>query len=537
MAQMTQAEFDQWVQANGGPSALKYNAHDVKQIRNPSFDENKRISPTNEQYITQDTESWENTKTGAKLYLRRISENALEVVEQQGADPNKPVTGRSPAQERTEAATAEIKEAEAAEKKANNLLGRGNVTNKEYEDILNDRATRARAEAAAALASRNETRIAAAQEAQNAIARDRLAFDRDKADRPEVTPKEVKGGDGKTYTRVTIVRKDGTVEVRNVGPDGKPVAEIPGEQTGFVPDPKGAPAPHLVIGAIAKDYDDLARFLAKEVADGRISPQQADKLLEQRQKLATSAIAEQTAIVNAQRGIVGDEITQRNQDLDEGASRRTAAGNAEQRAQTAYSGQLGKVTGKAFADAIASTVEASRTNAARWGGMDQVPRVQLPPFLQQLRNYTPGGIAPETELGQPGDPTASPPEFVNGEGGVGLPTTVSRPGPVFRPQPMAAYPGGAPTPGARPAGQPSRPMEDTTPVQMAPSDGGRSMRVWPGWVDQARRGEEWNPDDAVAQMVADPWMDTNIVMDVYRDLVGKRSKRDTREYAGAAGLG
>lgn len=84
---MTQAEVEQWIEQNGGPSSVQY-AVEQKSVKNPAFDPyNDAAGP---QYITIPVETWKNSKTGAVLSARRGEGGVFTLWESATADPNKP---------------------------------------------------------------------------------------------------------------------------------------------------------------------------------------------------------------------------------------------------------------------------------------------------------------------------------------------------------------------------------------------------------------------------------------------------------------
>lgn len=137
---------------------------------------------------------------------------------------------RTPEQQTADAAAAQTATAENNEKQWNSDHGYGWVTHAQREQSV-------RQEQAQARADQNVARQTAATEAANQLARDRLQFDKDKANLPTVKVED-KPVNGRTYTRVTSVTPQGTPTIKNYGPDGKEVAAIPGEGEASVGGPR-----------------------------------------------------------------------------------------------------------------------------------------------------------------------------------------------------------------------------------------------------------------------------------------------------------
>lgn len=87
MATLSQAQVEQWIAQNGGPSALQYGV-EKKQVRNPEYD--PATNPLAPQYVDIEVEVWKNGKTDAMLSVRRLPDGNLEQIENIGANPNKP---------------------------------------------------------------------------------------------------------------------------------------------------------------------------------------------------------------------------------------------------------------------------------------------------------------------------------------------------------------------------------------------------------------------------------------------------------------
>ena len=93
---MNQQQVEQWIAANGGPGAVQYTSG-KKRLQNPAYgrtlpsgEDNPQWEPGAPQFIESDEEQWVNSKTGATLRVSRKTDGSFDVLENKGADPNKP---------------------------------------------------------------------------------------------------------------------------------------------------------------------------------------------------------------------------------------------------------------------------------------------------------------------------------------------------------------------------------------------------------------------------------------------------------------
>jgi hypothetical protein len=135
--------------------------------------------------------------------------------------------------------------------------------------------------------------------------------------------------------------------------------------------------------------------------------------MEEWSKIATASLSEQLNIVNTQRGVFSDEVTQRGQTLKDTESRRNFSTNAMSQAldfnkQTAPY-LSGDARGKA-GDAFLGQLMLSNAMASMVGGMRESPEIKRPPAVNQVMGAQLGGGMPQapgvTIINQP--PAAAP---------------------------------------------------------------------------------------------------------------------------------
>lgn len=543
---MTQDELDALLAKAGGRD-LVWAPIDAKQkTPNPAASPKLPDGSDNPGYVygsppevEQPVQSWTNPKTGYVIRAIPQPDGTWNVIQNDPRGTTVPAsTQRTPEQQRSDAASATKNEADAANEVALNKerdwheqQGHGRVTHAEYQTALDKKEAAARADLAQARADRNEARITSAQEATNQLARDRLNFDRDKADMPDVKVETVKGGDGKSYTKTVRTDKKGNTSVSILGPDGKPVQEIPGEKA-FVSEPSGAPARKRTLGDITDDLDTYSKWLSDQVDKKLVTPDDADKLLARRYALAQSEAGEQKSVVDAQRGVYGDQITERGQTLQDQGNRRSNATDIYKSASDAfykYGSQIipSKDSGQTAVDAYRAALNLGKQYLGEMGADQPVPNVTVPPTIQRTMGvdgqvpFPPGyrgagsgnrpadteagAVGPATsELGQPGDPhyiapgsTPAPGGNALGLGSVGdvaAPHVVMHPGGAIEINPPAQNDPapGAPGPGIDtpyqaqpinpPAGQPGN--DASAPVGQFNLDDHHSTLTGMGLSDQ-----------------------------------------------------
>jgi hypothetical protein len=276
---------------------------------------------------------------------------------------------------------------------------------------------------------------------------------------------EVKGADGKTYIKHTV-KGTGTTpgKIYYTDQSGKE-ATLPDDTKGQLQIiPEGAPK-------FTPDYtqDDMGlsaynQQLMQAARAGIITKEQGAQLIAQAGDIATrsanhgstlrneQATADQRANEQANKG-VDQQITQRGQDINETASRRTAANTTFDNALNqviSVARYGGKGVGPVAAQALREALGMAQQNADRWGGLKETPRVD--PVMQAARTAKihPDGTvevsvphdttaaAPTSELAQPGDPGgagAGPQIFGPTPGEGEMHSNLAPPAPAFRPDP------------------------------------------------------------------------------------------------------
>lgn len=382
MARLTQQQVEQWIAQNGGAQGLQYGV-EQKQIKNPDPG-----SP--EPYVNIEVEVWKNPKTGAALTVRRGEDGDFEQIENVGpkpsADDDTPEKRQKAEEEREKQwnrdngglyeTHAQRREREAKDRQA------AEATKRQQEQDA--RQTRIDEQNAATQAA-NARRAEAAE--SRAVA---------EANRSTTTSRNVKGGDGRDYIQIVTTSPDGkTTSVRNIGPDGKDVAEIPGAPSGLAP--ADAPKPSGKLGEAAADLTALDAWLEPQVRSGKVTPAQADKIRESRRAYWETATKEQEAIVNAQSAARGQEITQRGQTLTDIGSRRSNATSIANQASNDWMGYADKF-GSAPTSSLAAAIRASRVNAQDFvtmsGGNRNVGEVAQGPAMAAVNGMQlPGGVS------------------------------------------------------------------------------------------------------------------------------------------------
>lgn len=385
---MNQQQIEAWIAANGGAGAVQYTTA-KKRVPNPQYamtlpdgTANSQYAPGQPSSIEVTDQQWVNSKTGATLHVNPKDDGSFDVIENTGADPNKPSSAGqkptnvyigtnpssgkqsqvseypdghkeyddtqvpaaqnlTPAQQQTQAAQASTAQQGAATEQAlnnerswNSQHGYGWVTHADRDKAIREQEAAARAEG-------NQQRIAAAQEATNQLARDRLQFDRDKANLPDVKATDIVVN-GVHYTRVTSITPQGSTTIKNYGPDGKEEASIPGEGASSV---STTPMPQIVAGHIE---DAMTEYHTRLWKDPSLTPEQREKRFAEFESIATAA---QNQANEQQR----ERESQRNADYNTASTKLTYLENSTQAALTFTAGLIGKVkdgsglAGQAFA--------------------------------------------------------------------------------------------------------------------------------------------------------------------------------------------
>lgn len=310
------------------------------------------------------------------------------------------------------------------------------------------------------------------------------------------TPAQIKEG-GVTYER----QPDSTY---------KPAQGIPNPNT---PEPAGAPRPSFTVGDAAADLDRYGQWLNDEMRKpgATLTAARADQLLEARRKLWDTALSEQTGIVNAQQQAYRDQLTQRQQTLQDQQSRRNSATSVANQTEGDFMPLMDKLGANAGGASIGKAIAEARFNAQSF--IDQssgggVPEIKMGPAyadVNQMRLNPRSGAAagwPVPTIPASGAPT--PTANAIGAGSVGAvpaPTgapAAAPPAPAFRPAPVAPVPAQPPatlqSPGQ--AGMMSPPGEPDPRLSGPQSPGDAGMMSPPGEPDP-RSGATIGPSPVV----------------------------------------
>lgn len=433
MAILTQAQVEQWIAQNGGPSALQYGV-EKKQVRNPEYD--PATNPLAPQYVDIEVEVWKNGKTKAMLTVRRQPDGSLEQIENVGADPNVPAAGadtRTPEQRTKD--DADAKNAAELQRQRERNAALPQDQDPAYET---DADRRKRAQDTIERQGRDAEAARQAQRQQEADAR--AEADRNK---PTVTIKEDGSGgfvsiqtfpDGRQPVVKPIEGIKGTpAQIKEGGvtyerqPDGtyKPAQGIPNPNT---PEPEGAPQPSFTVGDAAADLKKYQDWLNSEMRKpgATLTAARADQLIEARRKLWDTALSEQTGIVNAQQAAYRDQLTQRQQTLGDQQNRRNNATSVANQTEGDFMPLMDKLGANAGGASIGKAIAEARFNAQSF--VDQssgggVPEIKMGPAYAAVNgmqlNPRSGAAAgwPVPTIPQPGAP--APTANAIGAGSVG----------------------------------------------------------------------------------------------------------------------
>lgn len=297
MAQMSQSEVDAWIAAHGGRD-LQHGV-EQKQVKNPSYNPDKGPTPSNQEYMTVEVETWKNSKTGAMFSAKHMPDGSWDRYDSVDADPNKPAGNDGPP-----GGKPYIDE----EGPNGRRLG-WNPTTKQYDRDLGSSPS---AQAAAAATPKEEvnpsdpTRLRKPDgkggwvDAGPNAAGVQAAADRNK---PVVTIKEDASGrlvsiqtfpDGRTPV-ITPLGVQGTPQ-QVKGPDGntyergadgtyKPVVGVPDTRAPYT----GPKLPQIVLGHSAEALQALGDQLAR---DSSLTPAQREKMWGEAIQTANVAVAE-----------------------------------------------------------------------------------------------------------------------------------------------------------------------------------------------------------------------------------------------------
>jgi hypothetical protein len=240
---------------------------------------------------------------------------------------------------------------------------------------------------------------------------------------------------GRVYTTVVASPKDGSPPtITRYGPDGKPVSELPaeikvgaivpkggpkGEDVQAVEDPDhpgqikyvpitGATPPHSakmppgITPPTSFSYGTAAQSLATfwgqlndAVTKGEITGDEAAALFAPYHQQAQMAATEQNNVLTAQRGIMGDQTTERGQDVNLANTRATVANSIFNNAfnTTATMNQTGKIGSDAGGRAFLASLRLGKGYVGDMGGLVTPGRTPMLPAVQQASQLPLNGVA------------------------------------------------------------------------------------------------------------------------------------------------
>ncbi len=392
MATLSQAQVEQWIAQNGGPSALQYGV-EKKQVRNPEYDPiNNPLVP---QYVDIEVEVWKNGKTNATLTVRRLPDGNLEQIENIGADPNKPAA----ANDGPPGGKPYIDE----DGPNGRRLG-WNPATKQYDRDLGPSPSAQKGPDVKRTTINRNGKVYIQVETKNPDGTSSLHFEDqqgnkvslpDEVKAGDTKTESVKGSDGRIYTRVTTISADGqTTAVKNFGPDGKQVSEIPGEGPS-TPRTAGPPLPNVVLGASQDAARTYKQQLQEGVASGRWSQAWADARWKEFMEVANLAVSE---AATRQR----NEESQRNAEFNIANARMGSMNTATSNALTFVNSINGllpagsNLGGKAFAALLGMNMLQSQMS-----GMNRIDPRRVPAPLTTADIANPAALdAKRDELGQ-----------------------------------------------------------------------------------------------------------------------------------------
>lgn len=226
------------------------------------------------------------------------------------------------------------------------------------------------------------------------------------------------------------------------------------------PIPAGAPTFAPVYGTDDLGLGDYDKALRQAAADNIITVDQGRKLMETAVGLATEAHTHGLTLRSEAATARTQDINQRQQDLGEVQSRRTAANDTFSGLYKSYDAGAQKLMGGdegLATQAFLTALKLAPANAQAWGGMDAVPQVG-PAYQQAVGGPSvtvhPNGAVqvqhPAPLLGPPGAPTNVQPGAVSAQSvAAPPPPTPGEPGGPPLQTTYPAFPTGAGSPGAQ----------------------------------------------------------------------------------------
>ena len=445
---MNQQQVEQWIAANGGPGAVQYTSG-KKRLPNPAYgrtlpdgSDNPNWEPGAPQFIESDEEQWVNSRTGATLRVSRKADGSFDVLENRGADPNKPAGPESqpPKEEPNPADPTRMR--------------RWNPTARQWEDAGPNQAEIERRQKAEA--ERNKPQTVATNTSEPYI----VTRQPDGTLKSEPNP-NYKGPEPKPGTILTIKGQDGKTYLVPVDAQGNPgpardsgvpgEKPIPGDAPVFTPDQNEADLGLTAYARAVRQRTDLSK-------------EQQDQLIREAHGTAQTVISRQTSTINTQEGTRSAEITQRGQDAQLAANRLSTASSVYSNALQ-QAGADTKYSMGADAMAVAPYYMMLGQAASRMFGPTETPaRVQNGPAIQQVQQQ---GLPTVSQVlaTAPGNPVAPAVDPAAAAAAEAARQQQIRANPVFRPTPPVAGAAPSPAPPVPPAQQQAAAPQPLSPGQ------------------------------------------------------------------------
>lgn len=196
-----------------------------------------------------------------------------------------------------------------------------------------------------------------------------------------------------------------------ISPDGQTIEDVtPANPADRLPTQDQAP--RFSPGQVTADLTRYAEYLRGEVAAGRLSPEQASRMMANRLDTAKVYLGEQNTAAEAGRTVLNEQTAQRGQDVSLSTNRlnnaTTQFGTAAQTALALnpYLKKGSDLGGKV----LLGLIELGRRSAQQFGGLNDIPRTEIPVALQGLANNPPWATG---QTAQPTTPTGGPPASGN----------------------------------------------------------------------------------------------------------------------------
>lgn len=473
---MNQQEVEQWIAANGGPGRVQYK-RSTQRLKNPARmmtladgSDNPSYDPTAPEWIDVSEEKWvavdaEGKPTGAELHARRRPDGTFDVLNQANANPSRPTAGG-------ETGPPGGKPYIDEEGPNGRRLG-WNPATKQYDRDLGPSPSAQKGPNVERKTITRNGKVYIQVETKNPDGTSSLHFEDqqgnkvslpDEVKAGDTKTESVKGSDGRIYTRVTTVSADGqATTVKNFGPDGKQVSEIPGEGPSR-PTVAGPPLPQIVLGASQDAARTYKEQLQEGVAAGRWSQAWADSRWTEFMEVANLAVSE---AATRQR----NEESQRNAEFNIANARMGSMNTATANALTFVNNINGylpagsNLGGQAFAALLGLNMLQSQMS-----GMNKIDPRRAPPTLTPAEISNPAALQARREQVQTQvQQAAAPPvrdDYRTNPGQPAAPAPAPTPAPVApAPQPLSPGQAGmmSPVPDAE-----NPPVPAQAPIEPAP---------------------------------------------------------------------